>query len=1022
MVDRDPESWFILHIDDDEEDYILARQMLLQSKGHKIELDWAATYDEGCEKLTASLNGNRRPYDAVLVDYDLGGKTGIEIIRKFAADHSSPLILYTGRGNREIDLEAMQAGATMYLAKSEATPLLLERTIRYAIERKHNEQVLGNSEQRLYETLENISDGFFSINSDWQITFLNSQAARQVGRKIGEQLGKVIWEVQPGLVGSPLEAVFRRVMEERKVEQVQFNNLSLRRWFNLRVYPSLDGISVYSFDITEHKQAEQALEESLLREKESAERFKAVLEKNLDVAYRRNLQADRYDYMSPVIAQILGFSVEEMSSMDIDEILRRIHPEDLPAVRAGLERAEEIGHSKMEYRFLCKDGSYRWLADYVSITKDEDGCPLYRTGSLRDITDSKAIAQALQESEARFRDLANNISQLAWMADESGWIFWYNQRWFDYTGTELEEMQGWGWQKVHHPEHVQRVVEKVSRHFANGEVWEDTFPLRGVDGQYRWFLSRAIPIKDENGQVIRWFGTNTDINNQRQTEQALLESQERLRAHSRELEAVLDAVPAYMWITHDPKSKEMTGNRKVYELMQMPVGSNLSMSGPQAEKMRRCKEIHDGKELAVEELPVQRVAASGVPLRDYEIEMVFEDGQVVYLLGDVSPLFDHNGKPSGAVSAFIDITPRKQAQQKLKESENRFRVALASAPVTVFTTDTNLSINWMYSPFPNFKPENIVGKRFDQLLPKDSAQMLDEILYSVLETKQARKGEVALHIEGEMHYYAYFLDLLYDPSGNVSGLSCAGYDVTDRKQAEKELEVYAEELERSNRALRDFAFIASHDLQEPLRKILAFAHILDTRFSQELGPEGKDSLTRISSAASRMGEMLKGLLSYSQITIQGEAFIDVDLGKIAQEVLSDLEVRIKETRAKVELGPLPVIQGDPLQLRQLLQNLIGNALKYHRPDLPPHIVISCRKDGNNTVEIAVKDNGIGIHMKDANRIFQPFIRLHSRKDYEGTGMGLAICQQIVERHNGSISVESQAGVGSTFKIELPLRQ
>jgi PAS domain S-box-containing protein len=152
-----------------------------------------------------------------------------------------------------------------------------------------------------------------------------------------------------------------------------------------------------------------------------------------------------------------------------------------------------------------------WMNLDYSPVRDESGTPAGVLAIVVETTPWVYAARAQRESESRFRTLADNIAQFAWMADETGSIFWYNKRWFDYTGTSLEEMKGWGWQKVHHPDHVDRVVEKISRHFKTGEVWEDTFPLRGRDGTYRWFLSRAMPIRDESGKVVRWFGTNTDI-------------------------------------------------------------------------------------------------------------------------------------------------------------------------------------------------------------------------------------------------------------------------------------------------------------------------------------------------------------------------------------------------------------------------------------------------------------------------------------------------------------------------------
>lgn len=231
------------------------------------------------------------------------------------------------------------------------------------------------------------------------------------------------------------------------------------------------------------------------------------------------------------------------------------------------------------------------------------------------------------------------------------------------------------------------------------------------------------------------------------------------------------------------------------------------------------------------------------------------------------------------------------------------------------------------------------------------------------------------------------------------------------------------ELQRSNRELQDFAFVASHDLQEPLRKIQAFGDRLTTKHGPQLTDEARDYLTRMQSAASRMHTLINDLLTFSRVTTKAQPFVETDLDKVAREVLSDLEIRVQESEGRVELGELPTIQADPLQMRQLMQNLIGNALKFHRPDTPPLITIM--SDGRSTegfLTVTFADNGIGFDEKYLDRIFTPFQRLHGRNEYEGTGIGLAVCRKIVERHGGTLTARSTPGEGSTFIVHLPVKQ
>lgn len=248
-------------------------------------------------------------------------------------------------------------------------------------------------------------------------------------------------------------------------------------------------------------------------------------------------------------------------------------------------------------------------------------------------------------------------------------------------------------------------------------------------------------------------------------------------------------------------------------------------------------------------------------------------------------------------------------------------------------------------------------------------------------------------------------------------------EVREHQDASDQLREANERLAVSNQELQDFASVASHDLQEPLRKIQAFGDRLGTMYGEELGEQGADYLRRMRSAAGRMQTLINDLLTFSRVTTKAQPFAPTDMNMLATEVLGDLETRIEEKDAKVEVESLPFIEADPLQLRQLLQNLISNALKFAKDDVPPHVRIWADMDeANNALHLHVQDNGIGFDEKYLDRIFHVFQRLHGRTEYEGTGIGLAICRKIAERHQGSLTARSRPGEGATFIVTLPLTQ
>lgn len=506
------------------------------------------------------------------------------------------------------------------------------------------------------EILDRVTDGFFALDRQWRFTYVNARAERIFRRKRDRLIGRVIWDALPEDLTSRFRGEHEEAVSSGRVVMAEEHFAANDRWYEIRIYPSCTGVSVYMSDITARRRAEQEVERS-----EALRR--AAVEASGVAFWELDPQSNEICW-SDQARELFGVVPGEES---FDLAWTRIHPEDRERVAEALQRAVDPagdGAYRVDFRIIRPHGSTLWVESrgrtsfeqtpaggratrirgaMLDVTEsreveralreneerlrrvlraspvpmilyasdgevlhvsssvtDQTGYeadqlrdihvwlrlayreradevwervrqlmevegalpptefPLWiRSGEQRtilvssahvgrlpdgrrvrlaawqDITEQKRVQEALGESVERFHTLADNMSQFAWMADASGWIFWYNKRWYEFTGTTLDEMEGWGWRKVHHPDHVGRVVEKISRCFETGEAWEDIFPLRRKDGGYRWFLSRAIPIRDAEGSVIRWFGTNTDVTEQREAEEELRRANERLEQRVR---------------------------------------------------------------------------------------------------------------------------------------------------------------------------------------------------------------------------------------------------------------------------------------------------------------------------------------------------------------------------------------------------------------------------------------------------------------------------------------------------------
>lgn len=426
----------------------------------------------------------------------------------------------------------------------------------------------------------------------------------------------------------------------------------------------------------------------------------------------------------------------------------------------------------------------------------------------------------------------------------------------------------------------------------------------------------------------------------------------------------------------------------------------------------------------------------------------------------------HLGGPPVFTAYLRDITDRRQAEDAVRQSLDRFRTLVEAVPQMVFVADAVgqvVSANGRWLEYtgrtPAQSPDWIAVVHSDDAEATRTAWMdavqsvpvrfvhearlraddgsyrwmlVTAVPLRTAEGKAAQWVATLTDIDDQKRQREVLAALVKMRTAELEGANhLLREEIAERTRAEARVQAAAVELGRSNEDLEKFAYVASHDLQEPLRKIQAFGDRLVKKYRDVLGPGGQEYVDRMQASAGRMRALIDDLLSFSRVSTRGQPFAPVDLGGIVRDVLTDLEDRLARTGGRVDVGELPTLTADPMQMRQLFQNLIGNALKFQRPNLPPEVTILAahwsavpadadpRPPAGDGFRITVADNGIGFQQDYADRIFEVFQRLHGRADYEGTGIGLAIVRKIVQRHAGQIAARGREGEGATFVIDLP---
>ena len=802
--------------------------------------------------------------------------------------------------------------------------------------------------------------------------------------------------------------------------------------------------------------------------RESEERFRQMAENIQEVFWVSSPDVSQMLYLSPAFEKVWGrtrASVFENALAWVEAIC----PEDRDRVLAALEEHAQ-GKYNVEYRIARPDGAVRWIHDRGFPVRDEMGQIRRMVGIAEDITARKQAEQALQR---RVTEL-NALNTMAAIVTQSLDVDEILNRAMDevlrLVGVEAAAMlllnkEASELVMVAHRGLSAEMIRVASRfklgEGMTGRVAQTGEPmvlsrLEDYPGALKMYLEKGrvhsaavVPLIGSSGvlgtmnlaaagphyfdaaglELLGALGQQIAIGVEKarlyqetrawaaELEERVEERTEALRASEEQYRRIVETAQEGIW-TIDADSKTTFANTRMAEMLGYTVGEMLG--APLFQFMDE-----EGKAIAARNVERRRQGIA----EQHDFKFQCKDGSAVWALLSTNPIFDKAGRYAGALAMIADITARKRTEDALHASEERFRVAAQSASDLIWDWDIpHGELQWfgaidaLLGYAPGEFPRTI--EAWEGIIHPDDHDRVMATLDQHLKTRAPYIEEYRVrHKDGTFGYWTDKGEATWDEKGDAYKMIGVCTDITERKRAEEKLQAFAAELERSNRELEQFAYVASHDLQEPLRMVTSYMQLLSKRYQGKLDQDADEFIAFAVDGASRMQGLIQDLLAYSRVGTRGKELTPTDCNSVLRQTLVNLQAAIAEHRASVTNDDLPTMMVDETQLAQLFQNLIGNAIKFHGAE-SPRVHVSARKtcevsETSQVWEFSVRDNGIGMDMQFAERIFGIFQRLHTRAEYPGTGIGLAICKKIVERHGGRIWVESEVGKGATFYFTIP---
>lgn len=754
-------------------------------------------------------------------------------------------------------------------------------------------------------------------------------------------------------------------------------------------------------DITKRKLAEEEL-------KVSEKKFRSLVE-NLNVGVYRNTSdlEGQFIQVNPALARMFEFdSTSEIMDIKVSDLY--MNPTDRKLFLEKINREGSV--IGLELHLKKKNGDPLWVSVSAQAHYGSNGSIDWIDGIVEDITHRKIAEKKLQKSEKRYRSIVENIKDGFCIHDFDGNIIDCNENFALMFGSTTEKLLGTNLNDLASSK-IQSKINIIKQNLKEKGMVEFDADLK--DDQHKtvyYNIKSSVVSLEGNGRVQSFF---RDITKRREMELVLQESENKAQKRLAEIEAIYNSAPIGLCVL-DRELRYVRINERMAKFNGFTprehIGKTIYEMIPdmasQVERVAR-EVFQTGKKVMGREFSGFTSAQPGV-LRTW-IEQWY-------------PIKDSSNNVIGVNVAALEITSIKKTEEALRKSEEKLRLAIEGADAGMWFWDLEKGLMEWTDRCKNIfgiNPETRMSYDiFLSAVHPDDRDAVDEATEKALNEGDEFKVEMRTIWPDESIHWVYSLGrVFYDVQDTAKEMMGIAIDVTDAKIAEQELQETLEQLKRSNAELEQFAYVASHDLQEPLRMITSFLQLLQRRYDHQLDYEANEFIQFAVDGATRMQEMVNDLLAYSRIERSDREFEDINTEDIIKQIIFDSKILIDENNAHITYDHLPVIKADYPQLVQVFQNLVANSIKYNDHD-EPTVHISAEKDGNYWI-FKVEDNGIGIDPTHGDRVFKIFQRLHARNEYEGTGIGLAIAKRIVERHGGKIWYDSYPGKGSKFYFSIP---